>query len=436
VLREAVTIDTGFAYAYLTIGAVYDAMSEPGRSNAALRHAIANQHRLPYVERYFAVGMYTSMVTRDLETATDAYRRILERFPDNVSALNNLALIHRERREYAAAESLWARAIGVDSTIPVFYYGLHTVRANRGAFAESRRTLDLIARRFPGDGMLGTAEVQDAAARLDWDAAERRALAKRVAERGDKLQLVDAYESLAGIVMTQGRLAEAEGHWRTHLALSAQTGSRGRHLFGVVRLAYLQLRHRNAPDAALALVDSTLRRVPLDSVLPADRPYDELARFYAAAGRPAHARRLVEAADANDRSLGRSLPEERSWTRGAVALAAGDAARAQAELEQAARTHACAMCALPDLARAYEAGGKPEAAVVVYERYLGTPWLWRYETDAMELGWAMRRLAALYDARGEPGKASAMRRRLLQLWRRADPELAPVLAEARARLAG
>ena len=56
-------------------------------------------------------------------------------------------------------------------------------------------------------------------------------------------------------------------------------------------------------------------------------------------------------------------------------------------------------CLLPDLARAYEAAGKPGAAVTVYERYLATPWFWRYETDAVELGWAMKRLAELYPQR-------------------------------------
>ncbi|MBW8838379.1 MAG: hypothetical protein JF602_00775 [Gemmatimonadetes bacterium] len=96
----------------------------------------------------------------------------------------------------------------------------------------------------------------------------------------------------------------------------------------------------------------------------------------------------------------------------------------------------CAICALPDLARAYEAERKPEAAVVAYERYLTTPWFWRYEVDASELGWALKRLAELYDARGESGKASAVRARLLQLWRRADPELQPVVAAARARVPG
>jgi len=44
--------------------------------------------------------------------------------------------------------------------------------------------------------------------------------------------------------------------------------------------------------------------------------------------------------------------------------------------------------------------------------------------------------AALYDARGETGKASAARARLLQLWRRPDPELQSVLAGVRAKVPG
>jgi hypothetical protein len=72
--------------------------------------------------------------------------------------------------------------------------------------------------------------------------------------------------------------------------------------------------------------------------------------------------------------------------------------------------------------------------VTVYERYLATSWNFRSEVDAHELGWAMKRLAELYDARGETGKSAAVRGRLLQLWRSADPELQPVVAEARGRL--
>jgi len=413
----------------------YSAIAEPGRARAAMRHALANQQRLPFLDRYFIVAS-NAYNNGDYDTATGAYTRVLELYPHEVRALNNLALVHQDRRQYAAAESLFARAAAADSTIANLYFGIHGTQLLQGKFTEARRTLDLIARRFPGDPVLGTVEIQDASARQNWAAAERRAVEKIAAARGDTLQLIDPYEALAAILMTEGRLAEGERRWRTHRTLSAAAGSHGRLLFGVVRRGYLELRYRNDTARAVALVDSALQQLPLDSVLPGDRPYDELARFYAAAGRLDQARELLAGADSNDRALGRRLRADRRWTRGVIALAERRTAQAEADLEAAAETHVCPTCALPALARAHEAGGKPQAAMAAYERYLSTPWLWRYESDAVELGWALKRLGELHEVRADTAAAADAYARLLRLWRRADAELEPVVADVRRRLAG
>jgi hypothetical protein len=152
------------------------------------------------------------------------------------------------------------------------------------------------------------------------------------------------------------------------------------------QLAKLHQRYRNAPARALALVDSALAATPLDSVLPGDRPYDDLARFYASFGRLTRARELLAAARVNDSVLIREPGPARGWTRGVIALAEGRVAEAESELRQAAEDLECTICALPDLARAYEAAKKPGAAVTIYERYIATPWFFRYETGAVELG--------------------------------------------------
>ena len=217
--------------AHLALGLTYGSIAEPGRSNAAVRKAIAHQHRLPFRERGFTVASYAAGLG-DYETAIDWYTRLLERYPDDVRALNNLALVYRDRRQFATAESLFTRAAAIDSTIPNFYFGMHGTRLLQGKFAESRATLDLIGRRFPGNPVLQTVEIQDAAAQQHWEEAERHAETKIAAVRGDTLALIDPYEALAQITMTQGRLSEAERHWRTHLMLSAATKSHGRHLLG------------------------------------------------------------------------------------------------------------------------------------------------------------------------------------------------------------
>jgi hypothetical protein len=64
-----------------------------------------------------------------------------------------------------------------------------------------------------------------------------------------------------------------------------------------------------------------------------------------------------------------------------------------------------------------------------------TPWLWRCEPDAVELGWTLHRAAELHEQMGERDAARTAYTRLLNLWDRADAPLQPVLADSRARRA-
>jgi hypothetical protein len=235
---------------------------------------------------------------------------------------------------------------------------------------------------------------------------------------------------MAGIVETQGRLAEADRYWKTQLRLSAASGSRGRHLYGLTQLALIELRYHGNPVRARAMLDSALAETPLEHILPGDRPYYELARFYAAAGDVPRARALLASAEQSDSALAQTRPAERSWTRGVIALAASQPREAESELRQAGETYICPICPLPDLARAYEAVGKPEAELLTWERYTTTPWLWRFEPDASELGFGFRRMVELYTKLGEGDKAAAAHARLVQLWRRADSELQRLVSES------
>ena len=395
--ERAIELDTAFGGAYLALAGAYASISENGRSEAARHKAWSHQTRLPFRERYFVLATW-SQGRGDLDSAAATYEQLLRRYPYEVRAMNNLALIRRDQRHYAQAESLFTRAASIDSSVPNLYFGIHVTQMLSGRFDESARTLDLIARRFPGHPILGTVRIQDASAQQDWTLAERRAREK-IAEAGDDtLQAVDAHEALAAILMTQGRFDDADREWRTHLKVSTAAGSHGRLLYGAVQHAQLFMVHRGDTARAVALVDSVLRDFPLGNVLPGDRPYDELARFNAAAGRVSRARELLAGADSNDRALDRSMDSDRSWTRGVIALAEGRGSEAVAELGHAANEHMCAICPLPAFARAQEATGDVRGAIESYERYLSTPWYWRYEPDAVELARARRRLAALRSA--------------------------------------
>jgi tetratricopeptide (TPR) repeat protein len=245
---------------------------------------------------------------------------------------------------------------------------------------------------------------------------------------------VDAFEQMAGIVMTQGRLAEAERHWRTQLLLAAAAESWGRRLYGAQMLGWIRLRFRNDTAGAIAVVDSALRRMPLDSMLPGDRPYQELARFFAAAGDIGRGRAMLALGSRHDGPETRNQRSERLWTEGTILLTEGGGRDAESLLREATEISSCTLCGLPDLARARDAVGNTTGAIETYERYLATAWLFRYEIDSYELGPALLRLAELYEARGDRTKARETRTRLLTLWRRADAELQPVVSDVRTRL--
>jgi tetratricopeptide (TPR) repeat protein len=436
-LRTAVALDTGYAAAHRLMALTYSGLGDRERSADALDHAIANQDRLPFYTRYHTVASHAMTVLANYAAATDAYNRLLERYPDDVRALDGLGRAYAARREYAVQESLLVRAIAVDSGAPSLFTGLALARVNQGRYDDARLALDGAERRFPGTRGVRLAAISLAASKQDWEAAEREArarLAPGASDSVDALDELDALETLATIYMTQGRLAEAERALRRVIASGARPGAGSRALTAAVHLAYLELRYRHAPAAALGTMNAALARVPLARIPESDRPYDDVARLFADAGQPARALELITQSARTRFGRQRVGDAHRRWTLGAIATAEGRAWEGEIEIHGAAETHPCPICALPDLARAYKVAGKPDSAIATYERYLRTPWQRRFETDATELGFAMERLGALYQQQRDSAKAAALYTALLQLWRRADPELEPLLADVRRRL--
>jgi DNA-binding SARP family transcriptional activator/tetratricopeptide (TPR) repeat protein len=431
-LREAIALDSNFASAHMALSHIYHSIDEPGRGEQARLRAMAHLDRLPFRDRQVLVAI-DAFARGDYAHAIRAYTEYVGRYPNDAPILNNLAFAHRNARHLPQAESLWARSIEVDSSIIQLYFGLQGVQLLAGKFADSRRTLDLIGRRSPGNGLLLTVEVQDAAAQQDWESAERRSEANIASKQGDTLQLVDAFEQMAGIVMTQGRLEEAERHWRTQQQLGAASGSWSRRLYGAQMLGWIRLRFRNDTAAAVAVLDSALARMPLDSMLPGDRPYGELARFLGAAGETRRARAMMALAR-NTLPEGPGRDAELAWTEGTILLAEGRAWEAEPLLRRASEALVCTLCGLPELASAQDVQGDAAAAIQTWERYLATPWFFRYELDAFELGPALLRLVELYESRGDRARAQNARTRLLALWRRADAALQPALADVRTRV--
>jgi len=432
-LKSAVAADTGFGSAHRLMAVAYDDLGDRARAADALDHALANQTRVPFYDRNHMIGNHAGFVVANYASAVDAYNRILQRYPDDVRALSNLGAVYAARREYAVQESLLVRAIAIDSGVSSLYTALAYANVNQGDYAAANRVLDKADRRFPGLRGSRLAEISLAASKQDWAAAEREARARAAEASADSSAALDGVETLASIVMAQGRLAEAEQSLR-RVALGGRGASARRSLAAALRIAYVQLRYRHSPAVAIATMNVALGRYPLAKMDESERPYDEIARLYADAGQPEHALEIITEATRTRADRQRGTDDNRRWTAGAIAIAERRPWEGEIEIHGAAESLPCPICALPDLARAYEVAGKPDSAIATYERYVHTPWQRRYETDAIELGFALKRLGELYQQQNDRAKAAAQYTALLQLWKRADPELEPLLADVRRRL--
>ena len=95
----------------------------------------------------------------------------------------------------------------------------------------------------------------------------------------------------------------------------------------------------------------------------------------------------------------------------------------------------CATCVSVYLGMAFDQSDMPDSAISQFTKYLDTPYAAKLEVDADNLAIVHRRLGELYEAKGNAEKAVEHYRAFIELWKNADLELQPRVAEARRRLA-
>ena len=433
-LEEAVALDSTFASALVRLGIEYGVIGEYGRSAEMQTRAFRHRDRLGERERAFTSALYYTGVAHEYDRALAAYLTLLEVDPTDVPALNNLAFIYAKLRNYPRAEEFYARAVRADSGIVVVWNGLQQVLINQGKLAEARRALDQAHALFPGNLHLEYTEVYLAVARGEYAAAARHARRMVDGSPDDGLRRADGYRTLADVALLQGKLAASVRDRRTAMRVEEEGGFLGHYLLDGITLSAGDVWVRRTPPSSW-VPPAVLARYPLDSIPPLDRPYVELAGVYSGMGRPERAIELAADFTRHGLAAGRFGEAARHHMLGAAALARGRYGDAVLELRQAAAAEECPICALPELAQAYDLGGAGDSAIAVYERYLETPWIGRLEVDAVRLPPAYERLGELYEARREPERAATMYRRMIALWREADPELRPRVAAVERRLA-
>ena len=434
-LRDAVELDTGFAMAYRKLGVVIN--NTGGRRSEQVRaftKAYNHRDRLTDRERYLTLAAYETYVTGEQDRAITAYRSLLDLYPNDTYALNNLSISLMELEDHQQAADLARRAIAVSPDDATFYLTLISAQVGLGQPDSAVTTLRLMRTRTRADPYATIVEAGFLQARGDYDSAA--AVIRRVQEarRDSPNWRTMTSGILATLATTQGHLAEADGLLQTAIESSENEGLPERALFYSLGRAGLDLWYRGQPERARRKAEAALQRYPLERLDPADRPYLELAIFYAEAGQPDRARAMMAEHDrVVPEGLRRAGGKLRHAALGSIALAERRPHDALAEFRQQDQGE-CEVCGLGDLGRAYDVAGQADSAIAVYERYAGRPYVYRMFPDAIWLARTYYRLGELYEERGAPAKAAENYAKFVRLWQDADPELRAKLLDAKARL--
>jgi tetratricopeptide (TPR) repeat protein len=352
----------------------------------------------------------------------------------------NAGEIVRSRRDYAAAESLNYAALRVDSMSGVALLNLVQLQVDRGHVDSATKTLAVIARRLPDDLALPLLESWVVYAK--GDAPRSQQLIDSMTKSRDPEVRQRSILLSANWAMLHGELARALR--LAHDGMATDTGSARQLLRDSLIVASAHAWFHGPNNSDVARIDAALAQYPMRTLAPADRPYFEVATDYARAGKPDKARVTLAAyrAEVADTAMQRLQSAALHNALAEVALASNDPRTAITEFRRGDIEYdgkpatECGPCLSLNLARAFDAAGMSDSTIAAYERFINTPFYDRMEmTDALGLAGAHKRLGELYETKGNAPLAIAHFQRFVDLWKNADPELQPLVVDAKRRVA-
>ena len=147
--ERALEIDPGFALALAKLSIVYGNLFEMERSFTYAERALEHVDRLTLRERYYIEGAYYSSRPATELQSVEAYKRLVDLYPDFTPARNNLASAYSELGRYDEAISLLEGLVEIRDNFQGVYGNLANVYAYLGDLDKARESLELMVSFFP-----------------------------------------------------------------------------------------------------------------------------------------------------------------------------------------------------------------------------------------------------------------------------------------------
>jgi tetratricopeptide (TPR) repeat protein len=434
-LEQAVAQDSGFAMAWRKLAVVLSNWGiDPSRRDFAARRAYELRDRLTRREAALAAAYYFQS-QGDRGAAIDAYRQLLANWPDDVASNNNLALLLNQEGRYAEAEAILQPLVDSGATVMALYDNLMDAHFLSRNYEAAERTVEAFAARVPRAGAMRQ-EFSKRLAQVRGDYDRAIAHTDSMLESDDEAFRAGAWADRAALLRLQGRLLEADQAEREALAME-QAGGRPpnprRMLLLEVERSLVESALLGNTDAARQRLQTAFSRYPLDSLPPERRPYDMVIIGLVGAGETAQAQAVLREFRSHA-STRRQSAHDLSGAEGFVALAEGRYPEAVERLRSAARGWGCLMCNQVQIGQAFERMGQKDSALAAYEKYALDQIYWGIG-QGVELAPTYVRLGELYEERGDRQRALEYYGKFVDMWKKADPELQPRVADVRRRIA-
>jgi eukaryotic-like serine/threonine-protein kinase len=436
--EDAIAKDSGFASAYVQLSySLGNARLQSARQDSLIATAYRLRGRLPESERYALEGAYE--FRRNRPRAIAAFQRAIAVDSFNVDALNELGILSAQSGQNDEATRWYRRAVALEPDNGVLLGNLAEALTQAGRFAES----DSVIRAMQAKKIAYPSELH----RLPlWygrgmiDSAEAFA---RAGMRGPNASVA------RGTLSWASRLAAVRGQLREGQALGAELRARNvargapvDSLDLPIRAAIEEAFLRGRPQRAAAELEAAVRLHPPTPTSRAGVQLD-VAQAFAMAGAPARARTFIAQWDSARRDSVQleSWRGQRRYAEAVTLLAEGkteDAIRMSRRIDvddDGLRTF-CDFCPHLMLARSFDAANASDSTIAALERYLASTNVNRVNPDIWFRGPAHKRLGELYEAKGDTKRAATQYAAFVELWKNADADLQPKVAEVRARLAG
>jgi len=148
-LEKAIEIDPGFAMALAKLSVIESNINHANKAEEYAQRAFEHRDRLTTRERFYVEGTYYGRSPETILKSIDAYKKAVEIYPDNLTALHNLAVDYERLQQYASSIPLYEELRRRGSPLAVTFTNLAGDYAALGQFEKAQEVLQEFLGRNP-----------------------------------------------------------------------------------------------------------------------------------------------------------------------------------------------------------------------------------------------------------------------------------------------